>query len=91
MALEIRSFETKDGAQAEALFITVNRAIAPPDMADRFETYISASIAEEIGRIKACYTAKNGQFWVAYEGNAQVANNKTIGGGIRRRYYSKGL
>ncbi len=170
MTLNIRSFKPKDAAQVEALFINVNRAIAPPDMADRFEAYITASIAEEIGRIKAYYAAKNGQFWVAYEGNilvgmvgveqhgndamelrrmyvspnhrrkgiahkmlgfvenwcrnvgistmvlstselqpaaikfyetsgykltgessAQVANNKTIGGGIRRRYYSKGL
>ena len=170
MNLKIRLFESKDATQVEALFITINRAIAPPDMADRFEAYIKASIDEEIGQIETYYAAKNGQFWVAYqhdilvgmvgieqqgdntmelrrmyvspnhrrkgiahkmlgfvenwcrnagvsrmvlstselqpaairfyemsgyqltgESSAKVASNKTIGGGIRRRYYSKTL
>jgi putative acetyltransferase len=170
MTIDIRPFEPNDAAQVEALFITVNRTLAPPDMKDRFETYITASITEEIGRIEAYYTTRNGRFWVAYETNtlvgmvgvekqpdgamelrrmyvssdfrrkgiahkmleyvenqcrmdgipmmvlstselqpaaigfyeasgyelvkettAQTASNKTIGGGIRRRYYSKNL
>ena len=170
MDLEIRSFEPKDAILVETLFTKVNRGLAPPAIRDRFETYITASIKEEIGRILPYYSAKSGQFWVAYDGailvgmvgveqqdndamelrrmyvspnhrrkgiahkmlgfvenwcrnagistmvlstselqpaainfyetsgyqltgenNAQIANNKTIGGGIRRRYYSKAL
>lgn len=170
MDLEIRTFEPKDAAQVEALFTEVNRGLAPPAIKDRFEAYITASIKEEIGRILPYYSARNGQFWVAYEGNilvgmvgverqgngamelrrmyvspahrrkgiahkmldfvenwcrnagiptmalstselqpaainfyevsgyqltgkssAEIASNKTIGGGIRRRYYSKSL
>ncbi len=170
MKLEIRPFQPIDAASVKELFIAVNRSLAPPDLADRFETYITASIREEIGRIKEYYTAKNGQFWVACDADtlagmvgveqhsdgamelrrmyvssdyrrkgiarklldhvenwchdasyktlvlstselqpaairlyetsgftfirkttAQTANNKTIGGGIQRRYYTKGL
>lgn len=72
MELKIRPFNPKDATQVEALFTKVNRGLAPPAMKDRFETYISTSITEEIGRIIPYYSARNGQFWVAYEGNTLV-------------------
>ena len=70
--MEIRPFQPKDAAQVQELFITVNRALAPAGMKDRFETYITASINAEISQIKPYYTAKNGQFWVSYEGDTLV-------------------
>ncbi len=72
MTIDIRPFASKDTAQVETLFITVNRNLAPPDMKGRFETYITASIAEEIGQIEAYYAARNGQFWVVYEADILV-------------------
>ena len=50
------------------LFVRVNRALAPPHMAEAFEGYIARSLREEIDRIAAYYDERRGGFWVAAEG-----------------------
>lgn len=69
MDIEIRNFRESDAKAVETLFITVNRALATPDTADRFERYIKTSLTEEINQIHAYYTQKDGRFWVAYSGS----------------------
>jgi len=64
-ALNIRQYADGDAASVRALFIRVNRLLAPPDMAAAFEEYIAASLAEEIDRIPGYYTERRGSFWVA--------------------------
>jgi putative acetyltransferase len=61
----IRPFGATDAAAVRALFIVVNRLLAPPDMRDAFEAYIARSLVEEIDRISAYYDEHNGGFWVA--------------------------
>ena len=48
-----------------ALFVTVNRMLAPPEMRDAFEAYIARSLKEEIARIPDYYREHDGAFWVA--------------------------
>ena len=48
-----------------ALFVAINRLLAPPHMRDTYEAYIERSLAEEIGRIDAYYRKHDGGFWVA--------------------------
>ena len=57
-----------DAAQVRELFVRVNRALAPPHMAEAFESYIARSLREEIDRIPAYYGDRHGGFWVAVEG-----------------------
>jgi putative acetyltransferase len=64
----IRPFAVDDAAQVRDLFVRVNRALAPPQMAEAFEGYIARSLREEIDRIPAYYGEKHGGFWVAVEG-----------------------
>ncbi|MBS0533936.1 MAG: GNAT family N-acetyltransferase [Proteobacteria bacterium] len=64
-AVVIRPFVETDAPAAHALFVRVNRLLAPPQMKDAFEAYIERSIAEEIGRIADYYAARQGSFWVA--------------------------
>ncbi|PWE29884.1 N-acetyltransferase [Maritimibacter sp. 55A14] len=61
----IRPFESDDAAAVRALFITVNRLMAPPHLAVRFETYIARALREEIDTIASYYAARGGQFFVA--------------------------
>lgn len=64
--IRIRRFRPEDAGPVGALFTRVNRALAPPDEAERFERYIAASIAEEIGRIPEYYAPSHSAgFWVA--------------------------
>lgn len=66
----IRKFQPADAEAVEALFVRVNRDLAPPDMREAFESYVARSIAEEIGRIAAYYDDRAGSsFWVAVEGD----------------------
>jgi len=67
-AVEIRPFAAGDAAGVEALFIRVNRLLAPDGLEERFEAYITASIADEIGRIEDYYADRGGRFWVATDG-----------------------
>jgi putative acetyltransferase len=61
----MRAFEEADAPRVRELFIVVNRLLAPPDMHDAFEAYIARSLAEEIDRIIAYYSERDGGFWVA--------------------------
>ena len=62
---ELRPYRAADHARVRALFIAVNRTLAPPGMNDAFERYIERSLAEEIDRIEAYYTERDGCFMVA--------------------------
>jgi putative acetyltransferase len=70
--ISIRPFVEADAPQVRALFIAVNRLLAPPDLRDGFEAYITRSLAEEIDRIDVYYGAREGGFWVAHGGDLIV-------------------
>jgi GNAT superfamily N-acetyltransferase len=70
--ISIRPFVEADAPQVRALFIAVNRLLAPPDLRDAFEAYITRSLAEEIDRIDVYYGAREGGFWVAHRGDLLV-------------------
>ena len=63
----IRRYADADHAAVRALFVAVNRELAPPDMREAFESYIGRSLMEEIDRLSDYYTGKQGAFFVAYE------------------------
>lgn len=67
--ITIRPFTEPDALQVRELFITVNRALSPPDLRDTFEEYITRALADEIDRISAYYEERNGGFWVAISGD----------------------
>ncbi len=64
-AFEVRPYADSDAAQVRALFIAVNRSLAPPHMEAAFEAYIARSLEEEIDCIPEYYGARDGSFWVA--------------------------
>jgi putative acetyltransferase len=70
--ITIRPFASQHAAQVRALFITVNRLLSPPDLRDAFEMYIEHALAEEIDRIAAYYSERDGSFWVAVKGDQLV-------------------
>jgi putative acetyltransferase len=65
--MNIRQFQPDDAAAARALFIRVNRLLAPADMKGAFEAYIDRSLTEEIDRLADYYRERHGGFWVAVE------------------------
>jgi putative acetyltransferase len=68
----IRPFAEQDAAQVRELFITVNRLLSPPHLRDAFEAYIERALREEIDRIAAYYSGRDGSFWVAAKGDKVV-------------------
>ncbi len=64
-AVSIRRYAEKDGPAVRALFIQVNRELAPSAMRDQFELYIARALREEIDRIEAYYAERKGSFWIA--------------------------
>jgi len=68
----IRRYAPSDQAAVRALFVAVNRELAPEAMQEAFEAYIVRSLAEEIDCIEAYYAQKQGAFFVAAEGSALV-------------------
>jgi len=66
--INVRSFAEADAAQVRALFIRVNRLLAPADLKDVFERFIVLSLSEEINRISDYYRERRGGFWVALIG-----------------------
>lgn len=66
----IRRYQQEDGPAVRALFVAVNRAMAPPQMRAAFEGYIERSLHEEIDRIEAYYAERAGSFWIAGDGDA---------------------
>ena len=65
----IRRFQDGDAPRVRALFIAVNRLLAPPPMRDAFEAYIARSLTEEMDRVAAYY---GDRFWVAVREGAVV-------------------
>ncbi|MGN6570475.1 MAG: GNAT family N-acetyltransferase [Pseudolabrys sp.] len=63
--LDIRRYRESDAAEVRALFVRVNRLMAPPHLAEAFEGYIARSLAEEIDVIADYYAARGGAFFVA--------------------------
>ncbi len=63
--LRIREFSEEDAQSIRELFILTNRALAPPQLKDRFEAYIKSSLDEEIDKISEYYSEKGGSFWVS--------------------------
>ena len=63
----IRHYVESDHAAVRALFIAVNRELAPPDLREAFESYIGRSLEEEIDRLSDYYTGRQGAFFVAHE------------------------
>ena len=61
----IRPFEAGDQAAVAALFVAVNRDLAPPDRAAAFESYIARSLDAEIGDIARYYDRHRGWFFCA--------------------------
>ena len=66
----IRRYADADHVAVRALFIAVNRELAPPDLREAFESYITRSLEEEIDRLSDYYTSRQGAFFVAHEGEA---------------------
>jgi ribosomal protein S18 acetylase RimI-like enzyme len=69
----IRRYAEGDHAAVRALFIAVNRELAPPDLREAFEGYVARSLEEEIDRLADYYAGKQGAFFVAY-------NDQTLAG-----------
>lgn len=63
--LMIRRYADADAGAVRALFVRVNRALAPPGMAAAFEAYVALSLAQEIDRIPEYYGQPGSGFWVA--------------------------
>jgi GNAT superfamily N-acetyltransferase len=70
--MEIRDFSPDDATAVRELFIRVNRLLAPADMKEAFEIYIARSLIEEIDRVSDYYSERNGDFWVAVDGQKIV-------------------
>jgi putative acetyltransferase len=68
----IRGYEDRDREAVRALFIRVNRELAPAAMREAFEQYIEQSLQEEIDRIPDYYTEHGGSFRVAERAGALV-------------------
>jgi GNAT superfamily N-acetyltransferase len=68
----IRPYAQADAPRVRALFVAVNRLLAPAHLRDAFEGYIALSLREEIDRIPDYYAARSGGFWVALDGATVV-------------------
>jgi putative acetyltransferase len=66
--LKILPYPCGRAAAVRALFIRVNRLLAPAELREQFEAYIERSLTEEIDRIEDYYRERNGGFWVALDG-----------------------
>jgi putative acetyltransferase len=67
LPLVIRPYEAADLSAVRAMFVQVNRDLAPPGMREAFEAYIARSLGEEVDRIPAYYAERQGGFWVAQQ------------------------
>jgi GNAT superfamily N-acetyltransferase len=65
----IRDYEDADHAQVVALFIRINRELAPAEMRERFEQYILAAISGEMSKLSDTFSQANrSAFWVVETG-----------------------
>ena len=60
--ITIRPFAERDASEVRELFIAVNQLLSPPDLREAFEVYIKQALAQEIDRIAAYYSERNGDF-----------------------------
>jgi GNAT superfamily N-acetyltransferase len=61
----IRAYESSDYEAVVALFTRINRELAPADMRERFEEYISTSIDGELSHLRDIFSeARRNAFWV---------------------------
>jgi GNAT superfamily N-acetyltransferase len=68
-AFSIRAYASADRDAVVSLFTRINRELAPPNMRERFESYIAASINDELNRIPDIFSdAKRNAFWVVATG-----------------------
>jgi GNAT superfamily N-acetyltransferase len=65
----LRPYRDSDVDAVRALFVSINRELAPTHLTGSFEDYIARSLAEEIERIPAYYGERHGSFWVATDGS----------------------
>jgi GNAT superfamily N-acetyltransferase len=72
-AMRIRPYGDGDGPAVRALFIRINREVAPTAMRAEFEAYIARSLHDEIDRIPAYYRERDGGFWIAERAGALLA------------------
>ncbi len=64
--MRVRAYAAEDAEPVRALFVRVNRELAPPSLFEAFEAYIARALKEEIGRIPEYYAPGRGRgFWVA--------------------------
>ncbi len=70
--MRIRSYHDGDRPAVRALFIRINRELAPAAMREQFEAYIVQSLREEIDCIPVYYAGRGGSFWVAEEAGTLV-------------------
>jgi putative acetyltransferase len=68
MTHAIRRYAERDHAAVRALFIRVNRALAPSAIRQAVEDYVALSLAEEIDRLTAYYAERQGAFFVTHDG-----------------------
>jgi GNAT superfamily N-acetyltransferase len=65
MKVRIRAYDTADYDQVVALFIRINRALAPDHMREQFEQYITTVIDGELKQLSDIFSAaKRNAFWV---------------------------
>ena len=70
--ITIRAYDRADYDRVEALFIRINRELAPAAMRDQFEQYISTAISGELRQLHDIFSeAKRNAFWVV-ESEAQI-------------------
>jgi GNAT superfamily N-acetyltransferase len=61
----IRAYGNADHEAVVALFTRINRELAPADMRERFEEYITTSINGELSQLRDIFSeAKRNAFWV---------------------------
>jgi len=61
----IRKYQDADKLSVRALFIRVNRELAPAYLRRQFESYIKRALRDEIDQIPAYYGERDGSFWIA--------------------------
>jgi GNAT superfamily N-acetyltransferase len=72
--VRIREYMPSDHAAVRALFVQINRELAPASMQAEFEAYIKRSLEVEVDRIPAYFAERHGSFWVA-ELEGRLAGN----------------
>ncbi|MGE0283031.1 MAG: GNAT family N-acetyltransferase [Rhizobiaceae bacterium] len=67
-----REYRPADWKAVRALFIAVNKELAPPNLKQAFDDYVATALETEIDRIPDYYAAKNGSFWIAEDAGGEL-------------------